>query len=481
MDQDVDSEQTHLAFGRERLRRGRRLFQVGFLGVGLLLSYYAVTANVREPFHLTQGLLILFLAALPGLFWARRGAEDLPTFEVLLLTCANTYAFPLLNGHVQLQHYDTDTITTAANLVLLYQLLAITTHQLVSGRPSVSRRFNDDILTQSLQRYIGYGLLLSAAYAFLSTYYGDLVAYDIHSVLRAIFTGIGLVATFAQARRWGQGRLPPREQTFFLLCVSALVVIHFSTLFLVAGLSVVLLALVGYVSGARRLPIIATLVFFTLTAILHNGKSVMRSQYWKDDGTRVQVQVEALPSFFAAWIEAGLTLTGHDAEREMTKKLFDRTSLFHILCLVADNTPARLPYLSGETYRHIPSQFIPRFFWKEKPQAHISTSTLSIYYGLQTEETVKNTTIGFGMVAESYANFGFIGVGLLAVALGAFYKFVQSTTAGCRLLSYPGLFLIILMAWSFQTEATMAIWLSSMFQACVAVLGIPFVVRNLFR
>jgi hypothetical protein len=34
------------------------------------------------------------------------------------------------------------------------------------------------------------------------------------------------------------------------------------------------------------------------------------------------------------------------------------------------------------------------------------------------------------------------------------------------------------MAWSFQTELTMSIWLSSLFQAAVAVLGMAFVLRR---
>ena len=46
------------------------------------------------------------------------------------------------------------------------------------------------------------------------------------------------------------------------------------------------------------------------------------------------------------------------------------------------------------------------------------------------------------------------------------------------MLSYPGLVLIVLMAWSFQAELTMAAWIGSLYQACAVVLGIPFVVRN---
>jgi hypothetical protein len=464
---------------RESKLRGKKLFAVGAAGAVALLAYYAVTAEVQDPMHLYQGMLILFLAVLPSLLWARQGGEQLPTFEVLMLMTANAYAFPLLNGHVQLEHYDPDTITNTANLVLLYQIVAICAYTLVAGRPIKTPAFRNEVLTRDLQKYVGYGLLLSSAYTFVTLYYGNLIPSEINTVLRAVCAGIGLVTTFAQSRRWGQGTLSRPEKTMLVTLVAAQAIMQFSTLFLVAGMSLILVALVGYVSGAKKLPIFAALVVFAVAAVLHNGKSTMRARYWNIDGAHRSLEIQDLPSFFTEWIDAGLSGSGRETEREMTKKLLDRTSLFHMLCMVTSLTPEHLPFLKGQTYSHVPGQFVPRFFWPGKPLAHVSTDILAIYYGLQDETTVRNATIGFGLVAEAYANFGFFGVGLLGFIFGAFYKRVHTATAQSPLLSYPGLFVIILMAWSFQTEATMAVWLGSMFQACVGVLGVPFLIRNL--
>jgi hypothetical protein len=182
-----------------------------------------------------------------------------------------------------------------------------------------------------------------------------------------------------------------------------------------------------------------------------------------------------LPGFFSEWIEDGLNL---HQKSGMTKKLIERTSLFQIICLVVDNTPDRLPYLDGLTYGQIPGQFVPRFFWAEKPVAHISTYTLSIYYGLQRPEDTQKTTIAFGLLAEAYANFGFYGAGLLAIAFAFCLKKYSLWAAQSPILSYAGLLLVLLMAWSFQTELTLSIWLSSLLQAAVAVLGVPFVLRH---
>jgi hypothetical protein len=463
---------------RESKLRGRKLFALGATAAGALLAYYAITAEVEDPLHLYQGMVILLLAVLPSLLWAREGGEQLPAFPVLMLMTANAYAFPLLNGHIQLQQYDPEVITNTANLVLLYQIVAIGAYAAVKGRPINTPTFRNEVLTRDLRKYVGYGLVLATAYTFVSLYFGGLIPSEINSVLRAVCAGIGMVTTFAQARSWGQGTLSRPEQTMLVALVAAQALMQFSTLFLVAGMSLILVALVGYVSGARKLPLVPMLIVFAVAAVLHNGKSTMRAKYWSVEGARHSLEVSQVPGFFSEWVEAGLTGGGEEAD-EMTKKLLDRTSLFHMLCMVTSLTPQQLPFLSGETYSHVPGQFVPRFFWPGKPQAHISTDILAIYYGLQDETTVRNATIGFGLVAEAYANFGFFGVGLLGFVLGAFYKRVHTATAQSPLLSYPGLFVIILMAWSFQAEATMAVWLGSMFQACVGVLGVPFLIRNL--
>lgn len=461
------------------LLRGRRLFGFGTVGVVLLVAYYANTASIEDPIHLYEGLAILVLAVLPSLLWARRGGEQLPVFEVLLLTTANTYALPLLSSHEQLRYYAPDTITISAAAVLFFQVVAVGTHVMVRGRSGKTPFYTEEILTRDIQKYLGYGLMLSTAYTFISIYYPEMIPGELGSLLRAGFSGIGLVCTFVQSRRWGQGELPAGERRTLVVLLVLQVIMKFSTLYLVDGLSIIVLALVGYIAGGRRVPLVPTAVILLLVALLHNGKSPMRAKYWTDAGD-VQVSVSGLVPFFSEWIQYGLAPSEDPQQSDLTRKLFDRTSLLHILCLVVEYTPDHQPFLAGKTYGQIPAQFVPSFFWPGKPPGHISTYTLAIYYGLQREEDTAKTTIGFGMIPEAYANFGFWGVGGLAFIIGFFYKKVQASTLHSPLLSYPGLFLIVLMAWSFQTEMTLSIWLSSMYQACIGVMGVPFILRNLF-
>src|SRR5208282_5564556 len=126
-----------------------------------------------------------------------------------------------------------------------------------------------------------------------------------------------------------------------------------------------------------------------------------RAKYW--EGRAPAPTMMELPDFFGEWVVDGLATTQRGEAPIEKVSLLDRTSLIQILCLVVSNTPDRLPFLDGQTYAQIPAQFVPRFFWPEKPVGHISTYTLAVYYGLQNIEDTQKTTIGFGMLTEAYA------------------------------------------------------------------------------
>jgi hypothetical protein len=452
------------------------MFAVAAAGVAAIEIYYAFHAEVREPSHLPIGLAILFLAALPGLLWARRGQATLPVFEVLLLTTANAYALPLLNGHRELIFYTPEDIATAGLCVILFQAVAIGVYEATRGRASTHPFWTEEVINRDVGRWLSYGIALNTVYVLLTTF-SDLVPVELNSVLRAVSFGIGIVCTFISARRLGEGQMSRGERLFFILNLSLQCAGMLVSLYLVSAVSMLILGLVGYVSGSGRLPLVTSVFILGIFAILHNGKSEMRSKYW--DGGYGKPTLSAVPVYFSEWFSDGLKNTVDQSGETMATKLIDRTSLFHLMCLVVSTTPSAQPFLLGETYRDIPAQFVPRILWAGKPLGHVSTSKLAVYYGLQTEEETATTTIGFGMLTEAYANFGWLGVVGLAAFLGFLIKRVQCWARHSPIFSYGGITLVILLAWSFQVEFTLSIWLASLYQACVAVLLIPFILRRL--
>lgn len=453
--------------------RDRRLFRGGLALLAVMLGYYALNADTGSTTELYVGLAMIVLATLPALMWARRSTHEFPVFEVFMLTGVNIYALPLLDGQSELQLYPEPVIIQAALAVLLFQAIAIVTYAVTRGRPRNTPFWTEEIVSHDLGKYLGYGLVLTTIYTAIANF-SDWIPAEMEGLVRAVFYGIGIIATFTQGRRWGQHDLALGEKIFFSINVVLQVVFNFATLYLITGISIIVLALLGYVSGGKRLPVVALAIVLPVIAVLHNGKTTMRDIYWRNN-TATKPNLTELPGFFAEWFQHGLE---HHPKAGLTGKLIERTSLFQMICLVVENTPDPLPFLDGETYAQIPGQFVPRFFWPEKPVGHISTYTLSIYYGLQRPEDTAKTTIAFGLLAEAYANFGLYGVGFLAVFFAFGLKKYTLWTGHSPILSYAGLLLVLLMAWSFQTELTLSIWLSSLFQATVAVLGAPFVLKH---
>lgn len=458
---------------------GEGLFLAGVVGLIATGAYFAEVAEVRAPIHLPLGLLIMTLACVPALLWAKRGRASLPAFETLMLTGANTYAFPLLTGHQEMMSYLPEDVTTAAWVVITFQTVAILVYEIVPGRPSTHPFWRDEVITQNLGRWLTRGIALNTAYVLISTF-TDWVPPAFESMLRAVFFGIGIICTFITSRRLGRGELSPGEQLFFTINVLLQCITMMTTLFLVGTVSLLLLAMLGYISSSGKVPFVVVGIALVGLAVLHNGKSEMRLRYWEPE--HIQPTISQVPGFFTEWIQYGLDFSNDpDSRTKITKKLIERTSLFHIICLVTSTTPSSLPFMDGETYRDIPAQFVPRIFWPDKPPGHVSTSKLSVYYGLQSEEDTAKTTIGFGMIAEGYANYGFMGVAGVGALLAFLIKKLQSWGQDSPLFSYGGLILVILLAWSFQVEFTLSIWLASFYQACFAVLLLPFALSRITR
>jgi len=439
-------------------------------------GYLAFTAQARDFTHVLLGLGILVFATLPILLWFKNGGGRFPAFESMMLLSVSAYAIPLLREHEHLQFFSAGVITQAAVAVLLYLAAGFLAYQVTPGMPLRGSFWSVSIFTKRIERTVSHGILASTIYAGVSAL-TDWIPSDIASVLRAIFYGVGTICTFVTTQRWGRGELTAGDRALFGSLLIAQLVFMALSLLLVQPITLLGVAFMGYLSGGRRVPWRAMLLVFAIVAILHNGKYEMRRLYWEEK--RPEPGLADLPAFYFEWIGYGLLLDGSAGGRGASRRLIERTSLMHILCLVAEYSPKQQPYLNGRTYANVLPQLIPRFFWPDKPRSHISTYQLSIYYGLQDEDATQSTTIAFGQLAEAYANFGLFG----AIALGAFYGFVirklQWWSRDSPMFSLAGLMMILVTAWSFNGELTMAAWVSSLYQALIVVLGLPLLLRGL--
>ncbi len=456
----------------------RRLHNFGWLGVLGLVGWLIYDSEVSDPILLLLGALIVVLGALPALRWARQLERNLPAFELLMLTAIPFYAVQLFQQHPAITDFPDEVLTHAAFAVVMFQAFALAAHRLTRARPLPHRIWRENLLGQRQRRLPFIGIAANIVFLFVSNF-TELIPWQFNSVLRALFFGVGIVSTFLLARMWGARELSVGEKTTFSVCLALQFFIITSGLYLISAGSLLLLALIGYVTESRKIPFAVAIAAFFVLAVLHNGKSEMRHRHWNDNASGVTFT--QLPAFFTEWIGYGLTLKPGEEEREVAAGILERTSLFHILCIVIDRTPSLRPHLDGETYRSIPLVLVPRLFWPDKPAPHESNQLLAIHYGFSTRETVGNVSIAFGTPSEAYANFGLLGLAILGAFYGFLFKKITGWAAGCPPISFAGLITVLLVAWSFQAEMILVVWLSSLFQAVVALVGVPMAFKLAFK
>ncbi len=459
----------------------RRLFRLGVGAVVAAAAYFLYSTPLTDPVEIALGLAILVLAALPALRWAREAQPHFPAFEIFMLTAVSFYAAPMLGGREDVFAFSDRDVTSAAIAVVLFQALAAAAYFAIRGRPAHHPLLTESLLPAKALHQTQAGLWLYTGYLYLAAF-TTLIPWELSPVLRAVCVGLGIICSFIQAQLWGAGQLRRSEKIVFALNLALQAVISFSSLYLIGGISLLVLSLIAYVTASRRVPVVLILVTLPALALLHNGKAAMREIYWQPD-TPVRPGPLDLPAFYGQWIEFGLRTSPGQPERRnsLATNLLERAALFQMLCLTVDRIPDHFPYLAGETYRDIPAQLVPRLLWPGKPSPHRSNARLAIYLGLVDEEGADKVSIAFGLICEAYANFGFFGVAALGLVLGAAFRRLTLLGRKAPQFSALGLFLILLTAWSFQVEQVLATWLISLLQAAVVVVAIPLASRLLLR
>lgn len=445
-----------------------RLSVAALVGVA---AYFIYDSGGELPDTTLVGLLILGLAAAPALGWARHQRPWFPVFEVTCLTYIAFYAIPLLSNHSELAAYTTSVNTQAGLLVACFLAMA-NLGFCALGKPARPPSWATmSLLPEGTARYIPLGQTINTVYVYIYTF-TKIIPHEFEGSFRALFFGLGTICTFILARQIGARALSRQHTTLFILNLAIQVGLLFAQLYLIGGISLIALALIGYVSSRRSLPWVPLLFVLPLVALLHLGKPDMRSIYWQ--GGKPLPTLTELPAFFSEWL--GYSLAPRDTQENST--LFERASLIQMLCLSVDRVPSVKPYLEGESYIDIPAQFVPRFLWPDKPSGLLSNIRLALYFNLVNLSNATSVSIAFGIVAEAYINFGVLGVAGLGAVMGMVFRRLSMLSQSAPIFSSLGILMILLTAWSFQIEQVMATWLGSLFQAAVVCIGLPLAYRR---
>ncbi|MBA4137486.1 MAG: hypothetical protein C0518_09245 [Opitutus sp.] len=463
----------------------RRLVTLGYVSLAVALVFLWQKQEWENPLLGIANLTMLALGIIPLLRWLQRNDATYPIMEFLLLTTVPFYAIPALTNHEALVNYPEEIILRSALVVIAFQLSCIGGSIVAaqSYRPraqSGESWWRTAIMPDEKMGFTAYTALVATAWVAIATF-TSVVPPAWIGTLRAIFFGIGIISVFVQARLWGAGQLSNGMKTLFVFNIALQVGLTFVSLLLINGMSLLLTAGIGYFSVARRVPWLPVVLILPVLAILHNGKSQMRLLYW--EGKQASPSLAQLPAYFTQWIELGLS-RGEEIEEKnsqaLTYGLMRRASLFQIVCVAVDTMPDRTPFLHGETYSILLPQIAPRFLWPNKPSPHLSVKILSVQLGVLSMEEAESTSVGFGMLTEAYANFGMLNVALLGAIFGWLFRRLALVTEHSATLSPAGLFRILCLVWCLSAETTLAVWFSSLYQACIAI-GVPLLgLRSIF-
>jgi hypothetical protein len=420
--------------------------QLRFLFVALAIALLLLSLFAQDSIAY---LCVTVPVLMPTFLWVNYGAFGIPVLPVVAALYYLYYALPLIVGST-LEIYKTSELVWATLSVGLFLTAAALAALPFLGAmrpkagPAPARRaaryarsikersLRNIVLLDDLYRLIFLGLAVGLAFnaAIAAGQLGFLGSFS--GVVRACVFPLTYVACYLTGYARGRGLL--RGQRWLLACGGVLAVTAFSmsSLFLVGGVMNIAAVMLGYVLGTKRLPWATIALVFVVLSILNAGKGDVRDIYWERDSQTVRnASLTQIPGMMTDWFVAGLSNIGSTARRG-NPTLLERTSLLHMVLAVQEATPRVIPYLEGETYAMLPAMLVPRFLQPDKIESQAVLNLLSVRYGRETVEDTTKTTIGWGMVAEAYANFGDFGVVVVGALFGALCGFLMrlSATAG---------------------------------------------------
>ena len=464
-----------LAFGPEQRTK---LFYYLCFGVTAVML---LTGKQRDPAVAAVGVLVAIASLYPFYFWLLGHSQGLPLWPVYTLVNGLLAALPMVQDPASLDRYSSAEIVTGGLTYVGFFVIGTIVWLSVSTRKPKAPRYILMISSAHAHRmlflFIGAGIFYywNAYFAWIP------MPGNTHQVMRGICVSLNTMGIFVLAFYAGQGLLNRVQGLAFVFLTVLSAAVMATTLVMNTASIPIAMAFLGYMLGSGKVPWKSLGAAFVILAVLHPGKYAMRANYW---GGEAKYGPHELLGFYGQWFSCGLQELGGwagvargPAEDTGVTGIFERAGIVHMLLRVQQMTPDQVPYFNGLTYEFIPQLLVPRFINSEKGVPHAANQMLTINYGVQEAYSIGSTSIAWGLIAEAYANFGYLGVVLLAVLLALFYTYFARLTFGVPMTSLRFVLGLLVMGASVKSD-TMALFVTSQFQAIV---GVSFAALFLMR
>lgn len=214
-----------------------------------------------------------------------------------------------------------------------------------------------------------------------------------------------------------RGFLTPTETARLWMLAAAIALIQIGTgsvaNFARVGL-IVLLA--GWIAGAKLRPwiVVAAVALAILVMTLRGFAIDFREQAWAGEDLS---QTRRTGLWFSL-------VVGHSRERGVASTIEHgatvvaaRAANLDLLADVIRQTPRSVPFWEGSSYLSLVGAFVPRIFWPDKPVKMLGQEFGHRYGYLDWND--RHTSINFPFTIEFYANFGYTGVLVGMLIVGA--------------------------------------------------------------
>jgi hypothetical protein len=450
-----------------------RSTQLFYLVAGLLAAVLVLTAKQDDPGVVAAGVIVAVASIYPLYFWLLGWSHGLPIWPVFVAANGILAALPMIQDSENLATYTPGEIIIGGFTFVGFFALGTVIWLSLTGRQRKPPEAVLMISREHSERYLFVFVVLGLLFylnqlAWIIAWPGNTM-----QIVRGITGALSTLGIFVLAFYDGQGMLK-RSQSIWLAVLATLTALAGAAgLIMATAIVPVAMLLMGYALGSGKVPWKSLAAVLLVAAILHPGKFAMRELYWGPD--RPAFRLTMLPQFYADWFGYGIdqvaTMTGVSKkleEEEVASSLFERSGVLHMLLLVQKKSPDEVPFLNGLTYEPIPRLLIPRFLDDEKGISHAGNVLLTVNYGVQTLEQTRTTSIGWGLVPEAYANFGYLGVAGLAVLLAIFYSWVTNISVGVPMTSLRFVLGLLILAAATKAD-TMGVFITSQFQGVVGV------------
>lgn len=450
-----------------------RSTQLFYLVAGLLAAVFLLTAKQEDPGVVAAGVILTIASIYPLYFWLLGWSHGLPLWPVFVASNGILAALPMIQDSENLAVYTPGEIIAGGFTFVGFFALGTVIWLSLTARQRKPPTSVVMIAREHSERYL-FGFIVAGLLFYLNQLGGIIpLPGNTMQIARGITGSLSTLGIFVLAFYDGQGLLK-RPQSIWLAALATMISLAAAAGLIIATAIVpVAMLLMGYALGSGKVPWKSLGIVLLVAAILHPGKFAMRDLYWGPD--RPAFRLTVLPQFYLDWFGhgmehfAGITGLGTPvAKEDEVSSLFERSGNLHMLLLVQKKSPDEVPFLNGLTYEPIPRLLIPRFLDDEKGISHAGNVLLTVNYGVQTLEQTRTTSIGWGLVPEAYANFGYVGVAGLAVVLAMFYSWITNISMGVPMTSLRFVLGLLIMAAATMSD-TMGIFVTSQFQGIVGV------------